>query len=166
MARVKRAHYVCFFCEDFQFPDVDELLRGAVVPVLARQVYALSVLRGEVVELSADAFELAVTTPSTEWIEPSDYEKARKLALDGVLLSDEDDEELVELRRRHESLESANWNLHAALYCFLTKWRGIDLRELSGQDPTGDLLPPTDEAVQELVDRFGPPPTAFPVAPR
>src|SRR5438477_8882817 len=166
MARVKRAHYVCFFCEDFSFPDVEELLRGAVVPVLARQVYALSVLRGEVVELSADEFELAVTTPSTEWVEAADEEKARKLALDGVLLSDDDDAELAELRSRHESLERSNWNLHAALYCFLTKWRGIDLRELSGQDPTGDLLPPTDEAVRELVDLFGPPPTAFHAAPR
>lgn len=166
MARVKRAHYLSFFCEDFPFPDLDELLRGVVAPVLARQVYALSVLRGEVVELSADEFELAVTTPSTEWVEPADDDMARKLALKGVLLSDEDDEELVELRRRHESLESSSWNLHAALYCFLTKWRGIDLRELSGQDPTGDLLPPTDEAVRELVDRFGSPPTAFHSAPR
>src|SRR5438094_10601015 len=121
MARVKRAHYVGFFCEDFTFPDADELLRGAIVPVLARQVYALSVLRGEVVELSADEFELAVTTPSTEWVEPADDARARKLARDGVLLSDEDDEELVELRRRHESLERTGWNLHAALYCFLTK---------------------------------------------
>lgn len=164
MARVKRAHYVSFFCDDFQFPDVDELLRGAVVPVVARQVYALSVLRGAVVELSADEFQLAVTTPSTEWVEAADNTTARKLALDGVLLSDEDDEELVELRRRHETLEASSWNLHAALYCFLTKWRGIDLRELSGQDPTGDLLPPTEEAVRELVDQFGDPPTAFHVA--
>src|SRR5437763_13678263 len=108
MARVKRAQYVSFFCEDFQFPDVDELLRGAVVPTLARQVYALSVLRGEVVEISADEFELAVTTPSAQWIEPADDEKARKLALMGVLLSDEDDSQLVELRRRHESLERSN----------------------------------------------------------
>jgi putative peptide maturation dehydrogenase len=165
MARVKRAHYVSFFCEDFSFPDVEELLRGAVVPVLARQVYALSVLRGEVVELSADEFELAVTTPATEWVEPADDEAALALARKGVLLSDEDDDELGELRRRHESLERSNWNLHAALYSFLTKWRGIDLRELSGQDPTGDLLPPTDEAVRELVEQFGPPPDAFHAAP-
>jgi putative peptide maturation dehydrogenase len=164
MARVKRARYVCFYCDDFQFPDVDQLLRGAVVPVLARQVYALSVLRGKVVELRADEFDLAVTTPSAEWIEPADAAKARKLALDGVLLSDEDDEELIELRRRHESLESSSWHLQAALYCFLTKWSGIDLRALSGQDPAADLLPPTDEAVRELVDLFGPPPAAFHVA--
>src|SRR5262249_30797351 len=142
-----------------------ELFRGTVVPMTARQVYALSVLRGEVIELNAGEFELATTTPSAEWVEPDDADTARELALKGVFLSDEDDEELVELRRRHDALESSSWNLHAALYSFLTKWRGIDLRELSGQDPAADLLPPTDEAVRELVDRFGAPPPAFHTAP-
>lgn len=134
------------------------------MPVAARQVYALSVLRGEMVELDAAEFELATTTPAAEWVEAEDGDRARELALKGVLLSDEDDEELVRLRSRHESLESSNWNLHAALYYFLTKWRGIDLRRLSGQDPVADLLPPTDEAVRALVGQFGPPPRAFHVA--
>jgi putative peptide maturation dehydrogenase len=161
MARFRRARYLSFFCDDFQFLDVDELVRGSVVPVLARQVYALSVVRGEMVELDADEFELAATTPTAEWVEPADADKARELALKGVLLSDEDDEELARLRNRHDSLEASKWNLHAALYYFLTKWRGVDLRRLSGQDPAADLLPPSDEAVRELVDRFGPPPPAF-----
>lgn len=165
MARVKRARYLCFFCDDFPFLDVEEFLRGSVSPVLARQVYALSILRGELVELDAREFELATTTPETEWVEPADPGRARRLALKGVLLSEEDDAELARLRRRHESLERCGWNLQAAVYYFLTKWQGIDLRELSGQDPTGDLLPPTDEAVRELVDRFGPPPAAFHVTP-
>jgi putative peptide maturation dehydrogenase len=65
------------------------------------------------------------------------------------------------LLARHESLESMGWNLEAALYYFLSKWRGIDLRRLAGQDEASDLLPPTDEAVRAFVDRFGPPPAAF-----
>src|SRR5262249_6699022 len=140
-------------------------LRGTVEPVWARQVYALSILRGEMVELDAREFEVAATTPAAEWVDPADADTARRLALKGVLLSDEDDDELARLRRRHESLERSSWNLQAAIYYFLTKWRGIDLRQLSGQDPTGDLLPPTDEAVQELVDRFGQPPSAFHSSP-
>jgi putative peptide maturation dehydrogenase len=161
MPRVRRARYVCFFCDDYPFLDIEEFLRGSVEPVWARQVYALSILRGEIVELDAREFELAATTTASEWIDPADADTARALALKGVLLSDEDDDELARLRRRHDSLERSNWNLQAAVYYFLTKWRGIDLRELSGQDPTGDLLPPTDEAVRELVDRFGQPPAAF-----
>lgn len=165
MARVKRPRYLCFFCDDFPFFDVGQLLRGTVAPVSVRQVYALSILRGETVPLTADEFELAAATPSDEWIEATHDATARELARKGVLLSDEDDPELAALRERHESLESQSWNLEAALYHFLSKWRGIDLRQLAGQDESADLLPPTDEAVRAFVERFGAPPRAFHSAP-
>jgi putative peptide maturation dehydrogenase len=160
MARVRRSRYVCFFCDDFPFLDVGLLLRGTVQPVTVRQVYALSILREEAIPLSAEEFDLAVSTPS-DWVEAVDEAATRELARKGVLLSDEDDPELVALRARHESLEHMDWNLEAALYYFLTKWRGIDLRRLAGQDEAADLLPPTEEAVRAFVDRYGPPPAAF-----
>src|ERR671930_2496162 len=116
MARVKRPRYVCFFCDDFPFLDVSLLLRGTVEPVTVRQVYALSILGEERVPLDADDFELVTTTPSDDWVEPADDEKARELARKGVLLSDEDDEELAALRARHDTLESLSWNVEAALY--------------------------------------------------
>jgi putative peptide maturation dehydrogenase len=161
MARVRRSRYVCFFCDDFPFLDVGLLLRGTVQPVTVRQVYALSILRGEAIPLSADEFDLAASTPSNDWVEAVDEEATRELARKGVLLSDEDDPELDTLRARHERLERVGWNLEAALYWFLSKWRGIDLRLLAGQDAASDLLPPTDEAVRAFVDQFGPPPVAF-----
>jgi putative peptide maturation dehydrogenase len=161
MARVRRSRYVCFVCDDFPFLDVGLLLRGTVEPVTVRQVYALSILRGEAIPLSADEFDLAVSTPSDDWVEAVDEEAARELARKGVLLSEENDPELDTLRTRHESLERTGWNLEAALYYFLSKWRGIDLRRLAGQDEASDLLPPTDEAVRAFVDLFGPPPVAF-----
>jgi putative peptide maturation dehydrogenase len=161
MVRVRRARYVCFFCDDFPFLDIDLLLRGTVEPVTVRQVYALSILRGEAIPLSADEFELTVSIPSDDWVEAADEETTRALARKGVLLSDEDDPELEMLRGRHESLEGMGWRLEAALYWFLSKWRGIDLRRLAGQDEAADLLPPTGEAVRAYLDRFGPPPAAF-----
>jgi putative peptide maturation dehydrogenase len=161
MVRVRRSRYLCFFCDDFPFLDIGLLLRGTVEPVTVRQVYALSILRGEAIPLSADEFELAASTPSDDWVEAVDEEATRELARKGVLLSDEDDPELDVFRARHESLEIMGWNLEAALYYFLSKWRGIDLRRLAGQDEASDLLPPTDEAVRAFVDRFGPPPAAF-----
>ena len=161
MVRVRRSRYVCFFCDDFPFLDVGLLLRGTVEPVTLQQVYALSILRGEAIPLSADEFDLAASTPSDDWVEAVDEEATRELARKGVLLSDENDPELDTLRARHQSLESMGWNLEAALYYFLSKWRGIDMRLLAGQDEGSDLLPPTDEAVQAFVDQFGPPPSAF-----
>jgi putative peptide maturation dehydrogenase len=161
MVRVRRSRYVCFFWDDFPFLDVGLLLRGTVEPVTLQQVVALSILRGEAIPLSADEFDLAASTPSDDWVEAVDEEATRELARKGVLLSDENDPELDTLRARHESLESMGWNLEAALYYFLSKWRGIDMRLLAGQDEASDLLPPTDEAVRAFVDHFGPPPPAF-----
>ena len=161
MGRVRRPRYLCFFFDDFPFLDVDQLLRGVLEPVTVQQICALSILRGEAIPLSADEFQLVTSTPSDDWVESVDEETTRRLALQGVLLSDETDPELEALRARHESLETATWNLEAALYYFLSKWHGIDLRRLAGQDETSELLPPTDEAVQAFVDRVGLPPVAF-----
>jgi putative peptide maturation dehydrogenase len=161
MGRVKRSRYLCFFFDDFPFLDVDQLLRGVIEPVTVQQICALSILRGEAVPLSTEEFELVASTPSDDWVESEDEEAARRLAQKGVLLSDEADPELAALRARHESLEAATWNLEAALYYFLSKWRGIDLRRLAGQDESSELQPPTDEAVQAFVDRVGLPPEAF-----
>jgi putative peptide maturation dehydrogenase len=156
MARIKRPRYVCFFCEDFPFLDIDELLRGRVEEVAARQLYAFSILSGEVVELSAEDLELVLATPAGEWIETDDAEQARELGRRGVLLVDDAEGELAELRRRDEGLAELNWNLESAVYHFVARWRGVDLRE-----GAADLPPPDKEAVREFVDAFGMPPSAF-----
>src|SRR5262245_27123059 len=161
MGRVRRPRYLCFFFDDFPFLDVDQLLRGVIEPVTVRQICALSILRGEAIPLSTEEFELVASTPSDDWVESADEEATLGLARKGVLLSDEADPELEALRARHESLEAATWNLEAALYYFLSKWRGIDLRRLAGQDESSELQPPTDEAVQAFVDSVGLPPEAF-----
>lgn len=159
--RIRRPRFLCFVLDDYPFLDIDLLLRGTVEPVTVRQVYALSVLRGEPVALDAAEFELVTTTPSADWVEAEDDEQARKLAHSGVLLCDADDPELAELRDRHDRLERLGWHREAALYYFLTKWRGVDLRILAGQDDAADLLPPSDEAVREFVERHGPAPAPF-----
>jgi len=156
MPRIRRPRFVCFFSEDFPFLDIAQLLRGRVEQVNRRQVGAFSILRGETVELTTDELEFVLATPSTEWVESSDEEQARSLALRGVLLVDEPDGELAELRRRDEQLTALNWNLESAVYHFIARWRGVDLRE---QD--GDLLPPSGEAVQEFVSEYGMPPSPF-----
>jgi putative peptide maturation dehydrogenase len=156
MPRIKRPRYVCFFCEDFPFVDIDQLLRGRLEQVGARQLYAFSILRGETVELSADDLELVLSTPSDEWVEAGDEAGARDLARRGVLLVDDADGELAELRRRDERLAELNWNLASAVYHFAARWRGVDLREGGA-----DLLPSGTEAVRAFVDAFGMPPPAL-----
>lgn len=156
MTRIKRPRYVCFFCEDFPFFDIDQLLRGRLEEVAGRQLGAFSILCGETVELSAADLELVLATPSSEWVDSEDDARARELALRGVLLTDDADGRLAELRRRDEQLTALNWNLESAVYHFLARWRDVDLRE-----DAGELVPPTTEAIHEFVDTFGPPPPAF-----
>jgi putative peptide maturation dehydrogenase len=156
MARIRRPRYVCFFSEDFPFPKIDELLRGRVEEGAIRKLYAFSILRGETVELSPDELELVLDTPSEEWVEAEDEERSRSLARRGVLLVDDDDGELAELRRREGRLAELNWNLESAVYHFAARWRGVDLRE-----DAADLPPPGPDAVREFVDAYGMPPPAF-----
>jgi len=147
MARIKRPRYVCFFTEDFPFLDIDELLRGRVEELAGRQLCAFSILLGETVELSPDELELVLATPSEDWVDAEDEERSRSLARRGVLLVDDDDGELAELRRRDERLAELNWNLESAVYHFASRWRGVDLRE-----DAADLPPPGADAVREFVD--------------
>src|SRR3954451_12625292 len=156
MPRIRRPRFVCFFSEDFPFPDFEQLLRGRVEQVVHSQIGAFSILRGETVELTLDELEFVLATPSSEWVESSDGERARSLGRRGVLLVDEPEGELAELRRRDEQLTALNWNLESAVYHFIARWRGIDLRE-----GDGDLLRPSDEEVREFVAEYGMPPPAF-----
>jgi putative peptide maturation dehydrogenase len=156
MARIKRPRYVCFFSEDFPFPHPVELLRGGVEEIALRQLYAFSILLGETVELSSDELELVLATPSGDWVDAEDEERSRSLARRGVLLVDDADGELAELRRRDERLAELNWNLESAVYHFAARWSGEDLRE-----DAADLPPPGADAVRAFVDEYGMPPPAF-----
>jgi putative peptide maturation dehydrogenase len=156
MARIKRPRYVCFFSEDFPFLDIDQLLRGRLEQIAGRQLCAFSILQGETVELSPDELQLVLATPSDEWVEAGDEEQSRSLARRGVLLVDDADGELAELRRRDERLTELNWNLESAVYHFAARWSGVDLRE-----DAADLPPPGADAVRAFVDAFGMPPPAF-----
>ena len=163
MARVRRPRYLCFFCDDQPFPDVELLLRGEVAPSTLRQLYALSILTGEEVPLTGEELEYVLSRPSDRWVEADGLEESSVLRLTqhGVLLSDDGDERLAALRSRDEQLAETQWNLYGALYFFLTRWSHVDLRVLSAQDETGDLLAPTGEVIRRFLDAYGDPPAPF-----
>lgn len=161
MARVRRPRYLGFACEDTPFLDIRLLLQGEVEPTSLTHVFALSVLTGEQVEVSAEELELVLSTPADRWVEPEDEETASELARKGVLLSEEDDDELTALRERDEQLERTGWHREGALYYFLTKWRGVDFRQLTGRTELSELVAQSEEAMRELIDRHGRPPPAF-----
>jgi putative peptide maturation dehydrogenase len=156
LTRVRRPRFLCFTCEDEPFVDVERLLAGELEPATLRQLYALSPLTGHKVALTRDDLDLVLSTPADDWLE-IEGDSARRLTEFGVLVAEDDET----LRARDDRLRESQWNFFGAFYYFLTRWSGVDLRRLSGQDPTGELLPPTGEIIRSFLDTYGPPPKPF-----
>jgi putative peptide maturation dehydrogenase len=86
------------------------------------------------------------------------------LARKGLLVVDgSEDKELNELRRREEGLAANEWNLYAAAYHFLTRWRDVDVS--ADAAPGGRTVEGMPEVSAEMIEKFielyGPPPDGF-----
>jgi putative peptide maturation dehydrogenase len=168
--QIRRTVYLFFHCHDAQLLDVGQLLRGVVEQASTRELLAISILGGEEVPVSGEEFEFLSSIPSDRWIDLDEvpalagggWARGRELAKRGLLLSTEDDPQLIELRRRDEQLAAGQWNIYAALYHSLTKWRDVDLRKLGGERESSSELPaPAEDAFARFVSRYGKPPAHF-----
>ncbi len=161
--RVRRARYLLFFCDDRPFVDIERLLQGIAEARSLRQVYALSALTGAAVPLERSELELILSLPAEGWAEAAGDQLLRLAHAGTVVIEDSADPELAELHHREEALAGAQWDLHGALFHFLTKWRGVDLRRIAagGGEVANELSPPTQASLEAFVERFGPPPPAF-----
>jgi putative peptide maturation dehydrogenase len=163
MKRIRRTDYLFFFCQDGRFLDIERVLRGVARPAPLRQLYAVSILGGMEVPLSADDLDLLLSVPADRWVSVDGMrgDAIERLARDGLLLSDGDDDSFAEFRRRDERLTEGQWNLYGALHHFMTKWRDVDLTGLGDGSGVDELPPLTREMIEEFVGRHGRPPPAF-----
>jgi putative peptide maturation dehydrogenase len=165
MPRARRTVYVFLHCQDRAFLDVGALLRGEARLEPRQQLIAVSILRGDAVPLEREELDAALGFPSDEWVDvaPGKTAEVEALARKGLLVVDTGDAELSELRRRDEQLAANQWNLYAAAYHFLTRWRDVDLRIVAGSDGTTvDELPPATAAqIEQFVELHGQPPEPF-----
>ena len=69
--RVRRSHYVFFYFGEGAFLDFSALFRGDAKVKQVKQVYALSILRGETFPIDWEDLVLLETIPETEWIDAS-----------------------------------------------------------------------------------------------
>ena len=165
MPQIRRTVYVFFHRYDAPFLAPDDLVRGATGVRRTPRLLAISVLHGAEFEIGESDFELLATIPSDSWIDvdelpPEHRERLRELAELGLLVSDEDDPLLAELLRKDEQLNASRWNIYAALFHSLTKWRDIDLRRQAGRELDELPVPPAD-AVARFVETHGKPPSHF-----
>jgi putative peptide maturation dehydrogenase len=122
---------------------------------------AVSILAGTEVELDDGDLDALLAVPADRWVPAAegDVERLRRLAFAGLLVSDEPDDRLVELRRRDRQLAGHGWYLYAALYHSLTRRLDTDLELAEDLDEKRRAKAAT--AVESRTARGGPPPAAF-----
>jgi putative peptide maturation dehydrogenase len=151
LAEYRRTRYLLFRCDE------DEPARPSV---------AVSILTGEEIPLDADDAAALLAVPADRFVPPApsdDESRLRALALQGVLVSDEPDDRLVELRHREDQLAANGWYLYAALYHSLTRRHGVDLA--LGERLDQERLRRTAASVARRRARAGRPSPAFHRAP-
>src|SRR6266516_3523264 len=170
MTRFRRTAYVLFHRQDTSFLDIPLLLKGIAQQAPIQQTFALSILTGEEHPITPPELDLLFAVPAREWataweIRNRDGDAGRTLAAlaeHGLLLSDDGDERLAELRRRDEQLTSGAWNLFAAFYHFMTRWRDVDVeQDLGAAHELEASGAPSDERLKALAERLRPPPSHF-----
>jgi putative peptide maturation dehydrogenase len=114
--------------------------------------------------MTPEELTFLLSVPSHQWTE-ADGEAAMAvdLAGKGLVVSDDDDEALAELRRRDAELAASQWNVYAALFHFMTRWHGVDVRAHLGEDgaPAEEVPPLTREQIEQFVSQYGRAPEPF-----
>jgi putative peptide maturation dehydrogenase len=167
MARIRRTRYLVVCCHDSLVPDIAALLRGVARLVSVEETYAISVVSGERHVIAPEDVAALLSIPADRWVQADGMDRAALDRLTGMrlVLTDDGDAEQEELLRREEQLRAGEWNLFAALYHFLGRWRDVGadvpLTESDVAAVTGEIA----EAVDRFVALHGSAPTALPALP-
>jgi putative peptide maturation dehydrogenase len=89
---------------------------------------AISALAGLEVAISAEELKLLISVPETDWVELDsawDGSCIRGLLESGLLLSEDGDGLLAEIRQRDAQLRAPPWNRHAAIFHAMTRWSDV-----------------------------------------
>ena len=149
--KVRRAAGLLFSCRDGRTLDIAELLSGKLATVPQTRLYAMSPASGAAHRINRDELELLLAMPADGWADSDGHatEMVSGLLERGLLVADGSD-------ARDERLRASGWERHAAVYHFMTRWRGVDIR-----DDAGDVTPANEEHVRAFLELNGPPPPAF-----
>jgi putative peptide maturation dehydrogenase len=149
--RIRRRAWLFFFCHDGTAIDLGQLLASELAGTTTTQIYALSPAHGAEQPITREELDVLLGLPSDGAVEaerlPGDVVSA--LLGRGLVVAEGGDD----FDRR---LRDSGWNVHAAAYHFLTRWRGVDIR-----DEPGEVVPPREEHVRAFLELHGEPPPPF-----
>ena len=120
-------------------------------------------LTGKEVTLEEAELEVLLAVPSDRWVreeDAGDQAVLRRLAEQGLLLSDEPDDRLAALRACDERMSSTPWHVYSALHRATTAWRDVDVA-VSEEAPSEQLADILAAGSPAFVERHGPPPSHF-----
>ena len=171
MESIRRTKYFFVYFDEIGFIDISLFLQGIAEFSAAQQILALSILKGEGSPVSLKELQILSEISSSKWTPVSEVLKRfrvklefiHELARKGLILSDAEDERSVEFRKRDELLSSTQWNIHAALYHSMTKWKDMHLRVNLPDDlqELQEVNAANDETFSRFVELFGKPPDHF-----
>jgi len=171
MGQIRRTRYVFFTIDNGPCIDIHRLLRGEAAISRVNQIYAVSLLLGDEYPITLDELKILFAVPAEEWIPSADAvekyglpdEALERFVRQGLLLTDESDQMSTERRRKDELLSSGQWNIYAALYHFMTRWRDVNVHAHLPVDPAEWKRQNVNmgEVYAKFIEKHGRPPGAF-----
>ena len=161
MTRIRRSPYAFLYLEDNPEAASSEDNPEAASSPRPTRLVAFAVLTGERHPLSAQESCLLQHISASEWCayEPEAETVVRGLVEKGLVLSDSAEARAARLRRRDADLAATQWNGYAALFHFMTQWRGVGFAETAEQPIA--LSAHSRAVARAMVDVYGPPPAEF-----
>jgi putative peptide maturation dehydrogenase len=158
---VKRPTHQCVFFRESLVPDLRALFRGRLASTTLSECVGVSLLTGEEHPISEAELVALGRVPSERWTDVSalgaEASVVDSLVDKALLLSDGDDPSSVELRDRDAKLARQCWYPYAAVYHFMSKWRGARQAEDDASDVEeyGERL---QAALEAYLEAHEPPP--------
>ncbi|GAC1511827.1 MAG: putative peptide maturation dehydrogenase [Chloroflexota bacterium] len=149
---IRRTAHLFIYLHDGHVLDVDAVLRGVAQVAPRQEIYVISMLDGTEYLITAEEMQRLFSIPSDRWIAAQEAsmppgggaEVLDRFTRSGIVLCDLPGEPFEAFRRRDEALSVTDWNVYAALYHAMKRWRDLDL----------DKTRPQVATLGQMADRF------------
>lgn len=164
--RIKRSEFVFYYHKNGQIFDILEMLKGNIKFHETEQLLAFPILYGQEVIIDYDDFLILKEISTAKWVE--DFSRfnlsdpfLKKFIATGILLVDIEEEKAQYFISKEKILNDQKWNIYAAFFHFLTKWKNVDV-QLKPEDYQGtENIDLYHHSMDAVIERFGKPPTHF-----